>query len=127
MFNLIIVALIGFITGLLSGITGYFFLGSFIVPLKYLNIGDNQTIIGTILYTFLFPITFGSVWEFYKKKKINFFVGNILLFTILLGGYIGSKLILDERFNFTEKKIKYITALLTFITSIEFFISAYYL
>ena len=127
MLNTIIIALIGLITGLISGITGFFFLSSFIVPLKYLNVGDNKTILGTILYTFLFPLTFGSVYQFYKKKKINFFVGNILLLTIMIGSYLGSKLILNDNFNFTEKKINYITAILTFIASIQFFINGYYL
>ena len=126
MINIIIIALIGIIVGLLSGITGIFFLGTFIVPFKYLNIGDNKTIIGTVLYTLLFPLTFGSVYQFYKEKKINFFVGNILLLTIIIGGYFGTKLILDEHFNFTEKKINYLSAFISFIGSIQFFISGYY-
>jgi uncharacterized membrane protein YfcA len=80
---------------------------------------------GTVLYVILFPLTIGSVWEFYKAKKINFFVGNILLVTIIIGSYFGSKLVLDEHFQLTEKTIKYITAVMTFTFSIFFFIAAY--
>ena len=87
--------------------------------------GDYKTILGTVLYVILFPLSVGSVWEFYKAKKINFFVGNILIITMVVGSYFGSKLVLDERFQLTEKTIKYITAIMTFIVSIVFFIAAY--
>ena len=107
------------------GLTGNLFMGFVIVLFKYLNVGDYKTIIGTTLYVMVFPLTFGSVKEFYEEKKINFFVGNILLITLIIGSYFGSKLVLDERFKFTEKKIKYITAILLFFSSILFFIEAY--
>ena len=117
MFTTISVCLIGIIIGLLMGLTGNLFMGFVIVLFKYLNVGDYKTIIGTTLYVMVFPLTFGSVKEFYEEKKINFFVGNILLITLIIGSYFGSKLVLDERFKFTEKKIKYITAILLFSVS----------
>jgi uncharacterized protein len=125
MFNTIIICLIGLISGLLMGLTGILPLGFFLILLNYLNIGDYKTIIGTVLYVILFPLTIGSVWEFYKTKKINFFVGNILLVTMIIGSYFGSKLVLDERFQLTEKTIKYISAVMSFVFSIAFFITAY--
>ena len=125
MFNTIFVALIGLISGLLLGLTGILPLGFFIILLKYLNVGDYKTILGTVLYVILFTLSIGSVFEFYKAKKINFFVGNILLITMAIGSYFGSKLVLDEHFQLTEKTIKYITAFMTFSASILFFISAY--
>jgi uncharacterized membrane protein YfcA len=125
MFTIIFICLIGLISGLLLGLTGILPLGFYILLLKYLDVGDYKTILGTVLYVILFPISIGSVWEFYKAKKINFFVGNILLITMLIGSYIGSKLVLDDDFKFTEKTIKYITAVMTFTISILFFITAY--
>ena len=125
MFNTIFVITIGLISGLLLGLTGILPLGFFIILLKYLDVGDYKTILGTVLYVILFPLSVGSVWEFYKAKKINFFVGNILIITMVVGSYFGSKLVLDERFQLTEKTIKYITAIMTFIVSIVFFIAAY--
>jgi uncharacterized membrane protein YfcA len=125
MFNIILICLIGLISGLLLGLTGILPLGFFLILFKYFNVGDYKTIIGTVLYVILFPLTIGSVWEFYKTKKINFFVGNILLITMIIGSYFGSKLVLDERFQLTEKTIKYISAVMSFIFSIAFFITAY--
>ena len=125
MFNTILIILIGLISGLLLGLTGILPLGFFIILFKFLNVGDYKTIMGTVLYVLLFPLTFGSVWEFYKAKKLNFFVGNVLIITMVIGSYFGSKLVLDERFQLTEKTIKYITAVMTFIFSIVFFITAY--
>ena len=125
MLNIILICLIGLISGLLLGLTGILPLSFFLILLKYLNVGDYKTIMGTVLYVILFPLTIGSVWEFYKAKKINFFVGNILLVTIIIGSYFGSKLVLDEHFQLTEKTIKYITAVMTFTFSIFFFIAAY--
>ena len=125
MFNTIFVALIGLISGLLLGLTGILPLGFFIILFKFLNVGDYKTILGTVLYVILFPLSLGSVWEFYKAKKINFFVGNILIITMVIGSYFGSKLVIDEHFQLTEKTIKYISAVMTLTASIFFFITAY--
>ena len=125
MFNTIFVALIGLISGLLLGLTGILPLGFFIILFKFLNVGDYKTILGTVLYVILFPLSLGSVWEFYKAKKINFFVGNILIITMVIGSYFGSKLVIDEHFKLTEKTIKYISAVMTLTASIFFFITAY--
>ena len=127
MLNIIFICLIGLITGLFSGMTWFFPLGLFIVLFKYLGVGDNETIIGTVLYLLLFPLSIGSVWQFYKSKKINFIIGNILLITIMIGSYFGSKLVLDERYKLTEKTINYITSFITFIASVVFFINGYFL
>jgi len=127
MFVTISICIIGILSGILLGLTGILPLGFFILLLKYLNVGDYKTILGTVLYVILFPLSIGSVLEFYKAKKINFFAGNILLVTMVIGSYIGSKLVLDDHFKFTEKTIKYITAIFTFVTSILFFIDAYIL
>ena len=125
MFNTIFIILIGLLSGILLGLTGILPLGFFILLLKYLDVGDYKTILGTVLYVIVFPLSIGSALEFYKAKKINFFVGNILLITMIIGSFLGSKLVLDERFQLTEKKIKYISAIMTFVASILFFINAY--
>jgi len=125
MFNTIGIILIGLLSGLILGITGILPIGFFIVLFKYLDIGDFKTILGTVLFVTLFPITVGSVFEFYKEKKINFFAGIVLLITMIIGSYIGSKLILVDRFKLTEKKINYISGIITFIASIVFFTTAY--
>jgi uncharacterized membrane protein YfcA len=125
LFDVVAIVIIGLLSGLLLGVTGILPLGFFIIIFKYLNVGDYKTILGTVLYVILFPLSIGSVWEFYKAKKINFFVGNVLLVTMIIGSYFGSKFVLDEGYHLSEKTIKYITAVMTLIASILFFISAY--
>jgi uncharacterized membrane protein YfcA len=123
--NILLICLLGIIIGIMSGVTGILFTGFFILFLKYLDVGDYKTILGTTLYVTLFPITIGAVIEFYRAKKINFVAGNFLLITIAIGGYIGSKLVLNDVYTLTEKKIKYMSAILALCSSGFFFYSAY--
>lgn len=125
MFNTILICLVGIIIGIITGVTSNLFSGFILLALKYLDVGDYKTILGTMLYVFLFPLSIGSTLEFYKAKKINFFVGNLLLITFIIGGYLGSKLVLNDSYNLTEKKIKYLTAILSLFTSGLFFVEAY--
>jgi uncharacterized membrane protein YfcA len=125
MLNIIFICLIGIILGLISGSTGIVFSGFALVLFKYLSVGDYKTILGTVIYIFLFPLTIGSIWEFYKAKKINFFVGNLTLISLIIGSYFGSKLVLNDNYSLTEKKIKYISAILSFICGGLFLLQAY--
>jgi uncharacterized membrane protein YfcA len=94
--------------------------------LDYLNIGDYRSNLGAILFLNLFPYTIGSIYEFYKTKKINYSLGWILLFSIIVGSYIGSKYVVGAGFKLSIKQIKYISAFVGLIMCILFFISAYY-
>ena len=125
MFNIILICLVGIIIGLISGVTSILFSGFAVLSLKYLDVGDYKTILGTMLYVLLFPLSIGSALEFYKAKKINFFVGNLLLITLIIGGYFGSRLVLNDYYNLSEKKIKYLTAILSLFSSSLFFYEAY--
>ena len=125
MFNIILICLVGIIIGLITGVTSILFSGFAVLALKYLDVGDYKTILGTMLYVLLFPLSIGSTFEFYKAKKINFFVGNLLLITFIIGGYFGSKLVLNDYYNLSEKKIKYITAIISLFSSGLFFVEAY--
>ena len=46
------------------------------------------------IYTLLFPITILSVYNYYKKGNVNIYIGTILVLSMIIGGYLGSKLIL---------------------------------
>jgi hypothetical protein len=65
----IIEMVVGLICGVFLGITGIAPTGLIILVLDYFKIDDYITNLGTILFINLFPITIGSVWEFYKAKK----------------------------------------------------------
>ena len=108
------------------GITGIPGLPLLILIFDYFKIDEYKKIIGAILFVNLFPISIGSVWEFYKNKQIDFSMGWIVLITTILGGYIGSKLAVSGRNSFSEKTIKYISAIFSIFTGILFLISAYY-
>ena len=95
MTNEITIVLIGLFAGIISGITG---VGSAVVLLTLLNyfklIENYTTLKGTILYTLLFPVSILSVYNYYKSGNVNIYVGTILVGSVVLGGFLGSKLIL---------------------------------
>ena len=104
----IIEAILGLISGVFLGITGILPVGLIVIILDYLNIGDYRSNLGAILFINLFPYTIGSVYEFYKTKNINYKLGLILLFSIIIGSYIGSKSVVGAGFKLSIKQIKYI-------------------
>ena len=126
MYEYIIQIILGLITGAFLGITGIAPTGLVLILLEYFKIGEYKKNLGAILLINMFPITIGSVYEFYKAKKINYELGIILLGTVILGSYIGSKIVVGNGFNLSLKQSKYITSLLGFVIFILFFNSAYY-
>jgi uncharacterized membrane protein YfcA len=117
---------LGLICGIFLGTTGIAPTGLILLALDYFKIDDYITNLGTILFINLFPITIGSVWEFYKAKKIDFTMGIILFLSIALGGFLGSKLVVGKNYKLSKKMIKYITSTLGLIIFISFLISAQY-
>jgi len=90
--------LIGLISGSVSGITGVGSTTLLFTLVYYFNlIGNYTTIKGTMLYTLLFPVSLFSVYNYYKNGNIDIKVGNMLVISMLIGGYVGSKLILLEK------------------------------
>ena len=122
----IIEAILGLIAGVFLGITGILPVGLIVIILDYLNIGDYRSNLGAILFINLFPYTIGSVYEFYKTKNINYKLGLILLFSIIIGSYIGSKSVVGAGFKLSIKQIKYISAFIGLTMFFLFFTSAYY-
>ena len=111
------IALIGTISGILTGITGLQ-VGVLIPALMLSNvIPDLQTAIGTALYAFLPPTTILAVYRLYKMKHVDVKKGNILmvvsLFSCLLGSYISGYL--------HQKTIELIYATLLMLLTIYYF------
>jgi uncharacterized membrane protein YfcA len=126
MYEYIIQIILGLITGAFLGITGIAPTGLVLILLEYFKIGEYKKNLGAILLINMFPLTLGSVYEFYKAKKINYELGIILLGTVMLGSYIGSKMVVGNGFTLSLKQSKYITSLLGLFIFILFFNSAYY-
>ena len=91
--NTITVIIIGIIAGIIAGSTGLAAAGAILLGLTFSGIiSDHQTILGTTLYTLLPPTVIFGVWDYYKRGKVNFYYGNILIVTILFSTYIGAYL-----------------------------------
>jgi uncharacterized membrane protein YfcA len=126
MYPFLIEIILGIITGLFFGTTGLAPTGMIILILDLLKIGDYKSNLGSIMFLNLFPISIGSVYEFYKSNQINYTLGVILLFSVIFGSYIGSKMVVGKENILTIKHEKYITSLLGFIIGFSFLISAYH-
>ena len=116
----------GLISGIVLGITGIPGIGLAIIGLDYFKVSDYKSILGAALFINLFPITGPSVWEFYKSGKMDFTMAWILLTTITLGSYLGSRYVVKGKNQMSVKSIKYFTAYFSFISGILFLLSAYY-
>ena len=117
---------LGLVCGGFLGITGIAPTGLVLLLLEYFKIGEYKSNLGAVLLLNMFPITFGSVNEFYKSNNINYELTIILLFSVVIGSYLGSKMVVDGGYKLSIKQIKYITASLGFLIFILFLISAYY-
>jgi uncharacterized membrane protein YfcA len=120
----IVETLLGLIAGTFYGITGILPAGLLLIFFDLLNIGNYKSNLGAISLLNLFPISLGAFFNFYKTNNINFAMGFILFFSILIGGFIGSKLVVDKEFQLSKKTIDYISSGLGFIIGILFLISA---
>jgi uncharacterized membrane protein YfcA len=122
----IIELILGLMTGIFSGVTGILPIGLLLVIFEFLKIGDYASNIGAIAFFNLFPYSIGSFFDFFKANKINYSLGYILIFSVVVGGYIGSKFVVNENLKLSKKTIKYISSTLGFTMGILFLISAYY-
>lgn len=117
--------ILGLFCGLFLGITSLAPTGIILIALEILKIGDYKSNLGSILLLNIFPITIPSVYEFYKSNKINYSFTLILLLSITIGCFIGSKMVVGNNSFLTSTNIKYITGYLSIFMGIIFLISAY--
>ena len=126
MLDIISFIIIGLFAGGLTGITGVGINGIVLLLLSMSPfIKDYETIVGTMLYIVLYPVTLFAVIDYYKNKKINFLAGNLIVIGVLAGSFIGSKIALNQKFKMDEKSKKYLTAFIMFTLGSFFIHSAY--
>jgi len=113
---------LGICAGFLGGLLG---ISGTIIMLPLLTMfsifSNYQVAIGTVLFSFE---PFGSIFaliQYAKEKKIDYLIGVIIVFSYMLGSYVGAKF----HTNFNEKSIKYMTAIILSILSIYMFYNAY--
>lgn len=92
--TIIILVLIGFAAGVLSGFVGIGG-GVIMVPAMVYILGMSQHMAqGTSLLLMLPPIGILAVMNYYKAGEVNWTYGIIIACTFVIGGYFGSKLAL---------------------------------
>jgi len=126
MLEYVIYILFGLVSGFALGTTSFNPIGLILLLLNALNIGDYKSNLGALIVLNLFPITIGSSFEFYKSGLINWPLALVLCVTITLGSYLGSKIIINKKYDISTKTIKYFTGYVVVIIGIAFLISAYY-
>jgi uncharacterized membrane protein YfcA len=119
--RLLSTTLVGILTGFLGGalgLTGPVILLPILIFFGIFN--DYKLAIPTVLFGFE---PFGSIFaliQYAKEKKIDYIIGLVIVFSYMLGSYIGAKF--NKRIS--EKNIKYISASLMMILSLYLFYSA---
>ncbi|MFC4818074.1 sulfite exporter TauE/SafE family protein [Flavobacterium sp. GCM10023249] len=88
----LLLALIGVIAGMLSGLVGVGG-GIVMVPLLIYLMGFNQhQAQGTSLTVLVVPVTAAAVYNYYKEGYIDWRYAGIIALFFLVGGYFGSKM-----------------------------------
>jgi len=126
MLELFIYTIFGLASGFSLGTTSFNPAGLILLVLDVLGIGDYKSNLGSLLILNLFPITIGSVYEFYKADKINWPLAWSLIISVTIGSYFGSKIVTQKKYSLSEKTIKYFTAYICIAIGFIFLISAYY-
>jgi uncharacterized membrane protein YfcA len=125
LYKYIIELIFGILTGVIMGTTGMAPFTLLMLILEYFNVNEYKTILGSVLLVNLFPITIGSIYEFYKAKKIDYVMSAILILSVTLGSFLGSKLVLNGKNKLSVKTIKYITSIMGFTIGFVFLFSAF--
>jgi uncharacterized membrane protein YfcA len=121
--NTIIFIIIGILSGIINGLTGLGHAGAILIGLTLSGvINSYDTMVGTALYSQLFPVVAFGVWEFYKRKQIDYYAGNVILACLLFSVFIGAWL----KQYVSSRYTKIITAILLLLTAFKFLQDAYY-
>ena len=92
MYDMLLVKIIGIISGLIAGALGTATAPTILMGLLMFELVPNfGTAAGTTLLTILPPLSVFAVYEYYKKKQINFKYAIILMITCTIFEWIGAK------------------------------------
>lgn len=121
-----LIILIGLISGIIGGSTALG--GSFIIiPMfDYLNILPNYSkIVGTVLFSLLFPLSILAVIEYAKNDNIDYKVGLILAASYLIFSYVGSVINIFLKTYNKHHLLKYFSSFMLIMSGIYFSYDAY--
>ena len=114
--------MLAFLSGIFGGTFGLG--GTFIMLPGLLLLGiisDYKTAVGTVLLSLLPPISILAVIEYYKRKKVDTYIGIALCITYFFGAYFGS--FINDMYS--NKVLEYFTAFSFLIISAMFFYMAH--
>ncbi len=94
---------IGFAAGFMSSLVGIGG-GVVIVPALVIIFGMSQKMAqGTSLAMLSLPVAFIGAYNYYKEGQVNWKMAFILAATFVIGGYLGSKVVLGLDSNIIKK------------------------
>lgn len=94
---------IGFAAGFMSSLVGIGG-GVVIVPALVIILGLSQKMAqGTSLAMLSLPVAFIGAYNYYKEGQVNWKMALILAATFVIGGYLGSKVVLGLDSNIIKK------------------------
>jgi len=106
MISNIVFIICGLLSGIISRLTGVG--NSFVIftLIYYFDLIETSKIAGTIVYALLLPVLVG-IYNNSQLGNINFYVGNVLTLSMVLGGFLGSKITLSTKENvgITRKRL----------------------
>ena len=124
--KIILTILIGMISGVIGGSTALG--GAFlIIPLfDYLNIIPNySTIVGTVLFALLFPLSILAVLEYSKNDNIDYKIGLILAVCYFIFSYLGGVINIFLKRHNKLHLLKYFSSLMLIMSGLYFSYDAY--
>lgn len=100
---IIAVLAIGLVAGFMSSMIGIGG-GIVIVPALVLLLGLNQKMAqGTSLAMLSLPVAFIGAYNYYKNGYVNWKIALLLACTFVIGGYLGSKVIVNTDMSVVKK------------------------
>jgi len=101
--TIIILILIGLMTGVFGGMFGVGGAVIMIPALVYLLAMDQHTAQGTSVAVMLPPIGLFAAYNYYKAGAVNIWYALIIAAAFMIGGYLGSKIALQLPENLMRK------------------------
>jgi uncharacterized membrane protein YfcA len=119
--KLVLAAIVGIVSGIIGGALGIG--GTLMLPgIILLDVVPNfKTAVGTILFTFLPPITLLAVLEYRKHHQVDYVVGTVLFISYFFAAYYGS--IINNKFD--DKTLQNASGITFLMISMYFFYNAY--
>ena len=122
-YNIILTIIIGSFSGIVGGALGLGGTPVILPALIMFNvIPDYKKVVGTILFSLLPPISLLAVFEYGRKKQIDYLLGTLLFISYFITAYYGSLI----NSMYSPRTLKYVTSVAFIFIGLLFFYNARY-